>query len=162
MPITPNQPAAITRFFMPGETQILFCATISNTAAPTFAELDAGTELTRDWADWSGWTVSTAFIKMPGLQNRFVSQLPGRIEAEDSSITFYEDKSQLDIRTLMPRDTLGYIVIADGGLDTAKGDVFKIQVATVTKVRDAEDAAKIRFDYAILEQPTEDVTLPQS
>lgn len=162
MPITPNVPASITRFFMPSVTQVLFCATISSTAAPTFAELDAGYELTRDWADWSGWTVTTNFIKMPGLQNRFVAQLPGRIEAEDSSITFYEDKSQVDLRTLMPRDTLGYIVIADGGLASAKGDIFRVQVATVTKLRDAEDAAKIRVDYAILEQPAEDVTLPQS
>lgn len=162
MAITPNVPASITRYFMPGTTQILFCASVSNTSAPTFTELDNGYELTRDWADWSGWTVSTNFIKMPGLQNRFVAQLPGRIEAADSSITFYEDKVQVDVRTLMPRDTIGYIVIADGGLASAKGDIFKIQVATVTKLRDAEDAGKIRIDYAILEQPAEDVALPQT
>lgn len=162
MPITPIQPAAITRFFMPGETQILFIASISNTSAPTFAELDGGTELTEEFADWAGWTVATSMIKTPGLKNRFVGQLPGRIEAEESSITFYEDKAQADLRTLMPRDTTGYIVIADGGLDQGKGDVFKVQVASVTKVRDIEDAAKIRFQFAIVEQPAEDVTLPQS
>lgn len=162
MPITPNTPAAITRYYAVGVTQILFVATISNTAAPTFAELDAGTELTRDWADWSGWSVKTDFIDMPGLQNRFVSQLPGRITAEASSITFYEDKFQLDLRTLMPRDTLGYIVIADGGLASAIGDVFHVQVASVTKMRSADDAGKIKFDYAILAEPEEDVTLPQS
>lgn len=162
MPITPNIPATITRYFMPGTTQILFCTAMANTSSPTFTELDNGYELTRDWADWSGWTVTTNFVKMPGLANRFVSQIPGRIEAVDSAMTFYEDKSQIDLRTLMPRDTTGFIVIANGGLASAKGDIFKVQVATVTKVRDAEAAGKVHFQFAILEQPAEDVTLPQT
>lgn len=162
MPITPVQPASITRFYSVGVTQILFCASISSPSAPTFSELDSGTELTRDWADWSGWSVKTDFIDMPGLKDRFVAQLPGRISAEASSITFYEDQLSADLRTLMPRDTLGYIVIADGGLASAKGDVFPVQVASVTHMRSADDAAKIKFDYAILSIPQENVTLPQS
>lgn len=161
MPITPVQPAAITHYYQVGVTQILFCASMANTAAPTFAELDAGTELTSHFADWSGWAVSTDFIETPGLVNRFVGQLPGRIKAESSSLTMYEDKLQADLRSLMPRDTTGFIVIANGGLAAGKGDVYSVQVASVTKLRSTEDAAKLRFDYAILAQPSEDVTLPQ-
>lgn len=162
MPITPAQPAAITRYYAVGVTQILFLATISSPAAPTFIELNAGTELTRDWADWAGWSVKTDFIDMPGLKDRFVSQLPGRISAEASSITFYEDKLSVDFRALMPRDTKGFIVIADGGLTSGKGDVYEVQIAAVTHMRSADDAAKIKFDYAILSEPKENVTLPQS
>ena len=162
MAITPVQPAAITRFFNVGITQILWCPTISNTAAPTFTELDNGTELTRDWADWSGWTVQTDMIPMPGIQNKFVGQLGGRITAETSSITFYADKFASDFRQLMPRETTGYIVIADGGLASAKGDVFPVQVATVAKQRGTDKAFQIMYTYAITAQPTEDVALPQS
>jgi hypothetical protein len=161
MPLTPVQPASITRFYAVGITQILFCLTISDPAVPTFAELNAGTELTRDWADWSGWAVKTEFIDMPGLQDRFVSQLPGRITAEASSITFYEDKLAADLRDLMPRDTHGYILIADGGFASARADVYEVQVAAVTHLRSADEAAKIKFDYAILSEPSENVDLPQ-
>lgn len=162
MPITPNTPAAITRYFAVGITDVLWCPSIATQSAPTFAELDAGTDLARDLADWSGWTVSTAFIDTPDIKTRFVSQLPGRITAEASSITFYSDRLSADLRDLMPRDTIGYIVIADGGLASAVGDVFKVQVASVPKIRSMDNAAQIKFDFAILTEPSEDVTLPQS
>jgi len=162
MPITPNSPAAITRFYAVGVTDVLWCPSIADTGAPTFAELDAGTDLGQELADWSGWTVSTNMIDTPALKERFVGQLPGRITAESSSITFYADKLGADLRDLMPRDTLGYIVIADGGLASAVGDVFRVQVSAVAKVRSMDNAAQLRFDFAILAQPAEDVTLPQS
>lgn len=162
MAITPVQPAAITRFFAVGISDVLFCLSIANPAAPTFAELDAGTDLGRDLADWAGWSVSTAFIDTPDLKSRFVSQLPGRITAEASSLTFYQDKLQIDLREVLPRDTAGYIVIADGGLATGVGDVYPVTVAANPKVRSLSDAAKIRVDFAITAEPRENVTLPQS
>lgn len=162
MPITPVTPAAITRFFAVGVTDILFCPSIANTSAPTFAELDAGTDLGRDISDISGWTVSTAFIDTPDLKQRFTGQLPGRITSEASSLTFYMDRLQVDIRELLPQDTAGFIVIADGGLASEVGDVFPVIVASNPKVRSMEDAAKIRCDFAITARPAENVTLPQS
>jgi len=162
MPITPVQPAAITRFFAVGVTDILFCVSIAAPATPTFAELDAGTDLGRDLADWAGWSVSTAMIDTPDIRTRFVSQLPGRITAEASSLTFYQDELQIDLREVLPRDTAGFIVIADGGLASGVGDVFPVLVASNPKVRSMEDAAKIRVDFAITSEPSENVTLPQS
>jgi hypothetical protein len=162
MPITPNQPAAITKFFAVGTTQVLWCASISNAAAPTYAELDGGTELTPVIADMAGFTVSTAFIDTPNLKERFVTQIPGRITAESSSITVYQDQLQADLRTLMPRDTAGYVVIADGGLASAKGHVFAVKVGAVAPLRSMDGAAMLRFDFAITAQPSENVTLPQT
>lgn len=161
MPISPIAPDPITRFYAVGVTRIIFCATLIDPSAPTSVELSAGTDLTPDWADWSGWSVSTEFIDMPGLQDRFVSQLPGRISAEASSISFYADSGGADLRELMPRDSHGYVVIADGGITTPNvADIFEVQVAAVSKLRSADDAAKIKFDYAILSEPNEDVVLP--
>lgn len=162
MPITPNQPAAIAKFFAVGTTQVLWVASISNPAAPTFAELDGGTELTSQIADMSGFTVNTNFIDTPNLLERFTSQIPGRITAESSSITVYQDELQADLRTLMPRDTSGFIVIADGGLVSAKGHVFAVTVGAVAPLRSMDGAAMLRFDFAITAEPDENVTLPQS
>lgn len=164
MPITPNQPAAVARYFGVGVTQVLFCPTIANKSAPTFAELDAGTELTRDIGDLSGWSTSSDFIDVPDLDSRYVSKIPGRISAEDSSFTFYadEDSGSGDARALLPRDTEGYIVIADGGLASGKGDVFHVKVGSSSLVRSVDDAVKIMTSFAILDEPAEGVTLPQS
>jgi hypothetical protein len=164
MPITPNVPAAITRFFAPGTTEILFCPAISNPAAPTFAELDAGTDLTRDIADISGWMTNSDFLETPDLKTRFVSKIPGRIQAEDSSITFWADEDQGagDAGALLPRDTSGYIVIADGGLASAIGDVFQVTVGSNSMQRSVSDPAKRLVSFAIRSEPSEGVTLPQS
>jgi hypothetical protein len=163
MPITPNQPASITRFFAPGTTQILFCPSIANKAAPTFAELDAGTEL-KNIADISGWMTSSAMIDTPDLETRFVSQIPGRITAESSSITHYADvdRGAGDVSVLLPRDTDGYIVIADGGLASAIGDVFQVTVSSNSMSRSLDAAGQRVVTYAIRSEPAEGVTLPQS
>jgi hypothetical protein len=164
MPITPNQPAAITRFFAPGVTEILFCPSIANKAAPTFAELDAGTDLTRDVADISGWMTTSAMIDTPDLKTRFVSQIPGRITAEESSITFYSDvdRGAGDVSSLLPRDTDGYIVIADGGLASAIGDAFQVTVSSNSMSRSLDNAGQRVVKFAIRSEPAEGVTLPQS
>lgn len=160
MAFTPLQPAAITRYFTAGTTRIYWAPAISNQAAPSAAEMNASTELDIDWAEHTGFTISTDMVEMPGLVNRFVGSIPGRIKAEASSITFYQDKSGVDLRVLMPADTIGYIVIADGGVAGGKCSVFKVQVASVAPVRDAEQPGKFRVDYAILQQPSENVALP--
>jgi len=163
MPITPNQPAAIVKYYAVGTTQVLWCASISNPAAPTFAELDGGTELTSVMSEPpAGFSVSTNFIDTPNLLERFTSQIPGRITTEASSITVYADKLSVDLRTLMARDTSGFIVVADGGLASAKGHVFAVTVGTVAPLRSADGAGMLRFDFAITAEPDENVTLPQS
>jgi hypothetical protein len=164
MPITPVQPAAITRFFGPGTTAFLFCASIADPAAPTFAELDAGTELTRDVADISGWMTASAMIDVPDWKTRFTGQIPGRITAESSSLTFYadEDRGAGDVSQLLPRDTDGYIVIADGGLASAIGDVFQVTVSSNSMQRSGDAAGQRVVTFAIRTEPSEGVTLPQS
>lgn len=164
MAITPVQPAAITRFFGVGTTQVLFCPAISAPATPTFVELDAGTELTRDIAELSGWTTNSEFIDVPDLATRFTGKIPGRITAEDSSFTFYadEDSGAGDVGALLPRDTEGYVVIADGGLASGVGDVFHVKVGANSTVRSVDDSVKRMVSFAILDEPSEGVTLPQS
>lgn len=164
MPITPNQPAAISRYFGVGVTEVLFVASISSQAAPTFAELDGGTEITRDIAEVSGFTVSSNFIETPDLKTRFVSKVPGRITADDSSLTFYadEDRGSGDMAEILPRDTEGYLVFADAGLASGTGDVFHVKVGSNTTVRSTDDTVKRMVTFAILEEPSEGVTLPQS
>ncbi len=160
MPATPID--AATRYINPETTKVLWLPSVANKFAPTRAEINAGTDLSGDLADNSGWTVSSNQVDAPDMGSRFTSKVAGRISAEDSSLTMYAGKDSIDSRSLMPRDAVGFIVIMDGG-DVAgrKMDVFPVTVSSVSKPRSVGDEpARIVFQYAITSQPAENVTIP--
>ena len=152
-----------TRFFQPEVSRVHFLPTIAApTLIPTRAEITAGTNVTAEIADLSGWQVRADMIATPDLASRFVSQIAGRTKAEQSSITYYADKTGNDIRTVNPRGQTGYIVFMDGG-DVANGkmDVYPVEVAAVGKARSTGDQAlQVTIDYAIVGPPAEDVAIP--
>lgn len=152
-----------TRYINPGTSKYYFCATISSKAAPTRIELNAGTDLTREVSAIEGWMTSSEQVNTPDADTRFTSTIPGRITAEGSSITFYADNTGTDVRSLLPRDTAGFIVILDGGdVSGRKMDVFPIRVSSVGKARSVEgsEAATVQIQFSITSEPAENVTVP--
>lgn len=155
--------AAATRYINPGVTKVYWVASISNKAAPTRAELNAGTDVTGHISENSGWKVESDQVDSPDMDTRFTSQIVGRTKAENSSITYYTDKSGADVRALQPRDTAGFIVWLDGG-DVAGYlmDVFPVRVSSLGKERSAkgDNPATVEIAYAITSEPAVDVTVP--
>lgn len=154
--------AAETRYFNPETTKVYWCPSIANKNSPTRSELNAGTDLSSAIADVNGWMVSSEMIDVPDMGSRFVSKIPGRISANDSSITFYMDRAGVDARTVMPRDAEGFIVWLDGG-DVAgrKMDVFPVTVSSHGKSRSVgAEPARLTISYAITSEPAENVTIP--
>ena len=149
MPAT--QMALATRYFEPGTTKIDWLLTIaSSTLVPIRAETNAGTDVSRDVAAIAGFVTTSAQVATPDLGARFVSQIPGRINADDSSITFYASVDGLDVRSVLQRDLNGYVLIMDGGdVATRFMDVFKVTVSSVGKVRDMEDAPRLTVGFTI-------------
>jgi hypothetical protein len=172
MPATPI--AATTRFYGPGTTKIVFVATTTVTDAgppevlglvdytsPTRAEIDAGTELSNEVEELSGFVVAANILDMPDWGSTFVSKLPGRTQADDSSLTFYQDITGADVRALLPFGTDGWLLFMDGGdVAASKMDVYPVRVASVPKVRTDDAAARLRVDVAITSVPAEDVAIP--
>ncbi|MEV6737875.1 hypothetical protein AB0N14_13470 [Streptomyces sp. NPDC051104] len=159
MPATPI--ASTSRYIPPGTTRYYWVASISNYQSPTRAELNAGTDLTGEISAVSGFATSSDQQDTPDLGSRFVSKIPGRIQAEDSSITMYASSTSSDARTLMPRDTTGYIVILpEGDITGQKMDVFPVKVTGVPKSRDVENPAAMTFQFAMTRVPAENVTIP--
>lgn len=151
-----------SRFFRPGVTKAYWVVSISNKLAPTRPELNAGSDLSKDIADIAGWMVSGQKIDTPDLNSTFVSNIPGLTSSDESSITFYAGDNGLDVRSLMPRNTAGYIVWLDGG-DVAgrKMDVFPVRVLSVGKQRSmGAEPARLVIQYAVSSEPAEDVTIP--
>ena len=153
-----------TRYFQPETSKVYFLPTIASaTYAATRAEITAGTDVTGEVADLSGWQVRANMIPTPDMGTKFVPQIGGRTAAEQSSITFYADKTNNDVRTVMPRGQAGYIVFMDAGdvPTTGKMDVFPIEVTAVGKARSTGDQAfQITIDFAITKAPGENVAIP--
>jgi hypothetical protein len=159
----PTALPAASRFFQPEISTYVFIPTIADPGlVATGPEIAAGDDITGDIADVSGWLVQSNQIDTPDMGTRFVAQIGGRTTAPSSSVTFYGSQDAVDARAAMPRDTPGFMYIADGGLTAAyKADVFPVKVSSVGKVRSTGDQAfQVTITYAITAEPAEDVTIP--
>lgn len=150
-----------TRYYRRDVTKVYWVPTIADKNAPTRAELDAGTDLSLEVGDMSGWQVKANVIETPSLGSQFDAKINGSITADDSSLTMYQSQDGTDARTLFPRGTNGFVVWMDEG--DAVGnlmDVFPVRVLSAGKMRTLDDAAKIEVQFAVTSEPVENVSIP--
>lgn len=159
MPATPI--TASTRYFRPGVTKVDFLTTVAIQSAPTRAEINAGTDLSGEVAAIDGWAPTASFLDAPDLNSSFVSKVAGGLEVGDSSLTMYASSNSVDVRSLLPRGTAGFVLMMDEG-DVAgrKCDVFKVTVASAPKLRDLGEVSRLQVSFAITAAPSENVTIP--
>lgn len=159
MPATPI--ASSVRYYRRGLTCVSWVPTITDKAAPTRSELNAGTELSVEVGAVEGWQIVSAVVETPTLGSKFNAKIDGAISADDSSLTLYASQTGTDIRDLLARGTNGYIVWMDEG-DTAgrKMDVFPVRVLSQAKLREMEEAAQVQVQFAVTSEPAENVTIP--
>lgn len=157
----PSPLSATTRYIPPGVRKIYWVATIANYLSPTRAELNAGIDLSLEVAEVSGFTVTSDTTDTPDLSGRFVPVIAGRIKAESSSLSFYASSNSSDVRTVLPRDTVGYVVFLWEG-DTAgqRMDVFPVKVTVSAPDGNMEDPEKINVSFAITKVPANNVVIP--
>jgi hypothetical protein len=159
MPPTPL--TATTRYIPPGTRKIYWVTTISNYLSPTRAELNAGTDLSAEIAEMSGFSVTSDSVDTPDLSSRFTSKIPGRITADDSSMSFYASSTSSDVRTVLPRDTAGFVVILPEGDTTGQRmDIFPAKVASTAVDTAMEDPAKINVSFTVTKVPALNVVIP--
>lgn len=153
-----------TRYTSAGVTKVYYLPTVAATnLTPTRPEMNAGTDLSLEVADWAGWTVTSNKIETPDLGSLFTGQIPGKTTAADSSITFYASKDGNDVRGLLPRNTSGYVMFCDGGdIAANKAAVYPVTVMSNAFERAVKgtEADKIMVQFSITHQPSEGVTVP--
>lgn len=113
----------MAKFFIRGTEKWFFLPAVANLAAPTSAEITAGTNITPRMATSSGFTASTTNIDAPDADTRFVGNIPGSLTPAASSITFNDDDAVSTpdpIKTLLADQVTGFIVIARRGTGTGK------------------------------------------
>jgi hypothetical protein len=111
-----------------------FVPVITNLAAPTVAQVNAGEEITEAVISVSGFKYSGTKVETPDLKTRFNRSVPGRYTADDSSIQFYKGDDDTDVERivedLLADDTAGYIV----RIPPVEGEAQAIAAATTCAV----------------------------
>lgn len=162
MPTPKLTPA--TRYWARGVTKVYIVPTIADLTAPTRAELDAGTDITGDLADFEGWTTSSGEIDGPDMGDRWTSKYPGAIEAEESSLTLYASQEGEDARVLLAQDTETNVCWMDGG-DTPgnKMGIYPVRVRSTSPLRSApgtDELDRLQVGCSIVKRPAENVAVP--
>lgn len=162
MAATPLAPTAGSRYIPPGVRQYYWVETIANKSSPTRTELDAGTDLTAEVATVSGFSVTSESTDAPDLASRFTGKVPGMITAEDSSINLYLAKdSSGDARTLLTRDTEGFVVIfPEGDVSGQLMDVFPATVSSAAIQPDIDAPGQLVVNFTITGEPAQNVSVP--
>jgi hypothetical protein len=150
-----------SRYVSEGTRKIYFVTTIATQASPTRAEINAGTDLTDEIAEMSGFAVSSDQAEVPDMASRFTGKIPGRITADDSSIRFYASSTSNDVRTVLPRDTAGFVLtLWEGDVPTQKMDVWPVKVGSAAVQPTIDDPASILVQFTITKIPSQNVTIP--
>lgn len=157
----PSPLTATLRYTPPGARKYYWMTTASSYLTPTRAELNAGTDLTAEIAEVSGFTLKANSADVPDLSTGFVGQVPARVNAEDSEIVFWASSTSADARTVFPRGTTGYVVILpEGDVATQKMEIWPAKVSSMFVDSNMEDPAKVHVTFSITKIPAQNVAIP--
>jgi hypothetical protein len=158
--VAPNISAS-DRFIPEGATMFYWVVTMASYLAPSRAELNAGTNLTPEVASSGNWGIVSNAIDTPDLATTFTSQIPGKITMDGSTLNMYSDDNQADARTLMPRNSVGFIVKFPGGDITGrKMSVFPVKVGSAAEPTAFGAPTELNFTFYVTKIPGENLTVP--
>lgn len=170
--IPPPAIVSSSRYLDIGVTRAYFLPTVASALlVPTRAEMNAGTSLTGELADWSGWVLSSEMLDVQNMGNRFKSTIPGSLSSPSCTMTFYSSKNGLDVRSVLPQGTTGFIEILDGGdILSNRAEVWPVTVATLSMIRGViggsstgsttDAAAQVLVSFAVTAAPAQYVSVP--
>lgn len=157
----PTALGATVRYIPTGTRQYVWVPTISSKAAPTSAELTAGTDLTGEVAKVSGFVATGNTVDVPDAKNLFTGKVPGRSTADNSSLELYVSSTSTDSRSLLTEGTNGYIAIFPEGIHTGNlVDIWPVRITSASKPNDIEVGATLMVEFAVTSKPAENIAIP--
>lgn len=152
---------ASNRYYRQGVSKVIWVPTIATLASPSRAEINAGVDLSPEIQASSGWDVAGNTEDTNALGSAYVGKVPSTTTSSDSSLTFYSDSTSVDVRSLLVRNSQGFIIWMDeGDVVNYLMDVFPVRVTGAPKQRDISAVAMIQISFAILREPAENIAIP--
>lgn len=147
-----KKPSTQTRFLRRGISKIYWLKKVNDPKRPTRREISEPNrfDLTQAVSDIEGWALENDPIETPDMGSTFNSSIPGNDKAENSSLTFYEDRFSDAIEQQLPKGAKGYVVLLRKGdiAGSRSVDVFPVQVATCAATSStSNEAAKFKVDF---------------
>lgn len=157
-------PTAITssvRYIPAGVRRITFVPTIAAKATPTSAELTAGTDLSAEVFQQTGFSLTGTGSPAPDCGSKVTSEIVGRVASTGNALEMYASANSTDIRQLLPRNTVGFIVIYPEGIVTAnKCSVWPVTVISDMPSADIEANSTFTVQFAMTSPPVENIAIP--
>lgn len=156
-------PISVSNRYIPeGVRHFYFCPAIATLASPTRSELNAGTDLTPQVGGFGNWGVQGNPVSTGDLASTFTPTIPGLTTADATTLDMYADSTSADVRTLLPRNTSGFIVVfPEGDIAGRRMDVFPVKVQSCEKTASlGGNAAMISLVFTATAQPAENVVVP--
>ncbi len=160
----------MARFFIRGKTKVVACPTVANLAAPTRAEINAGTVLNlpgtyvhAGLVEMSGFEAASEFIDVPDAATDFTGKIAGRKTAGEPMMRFYEDDASSTIRTALAEGTSGYVIrMPYGDVPTKRCEVYPVTIASVntSQLTSGNDPATFEVKVAVTANPSKNAVIP--
>ncbi len=150
-----------TRYIPEGNTHFYWVVSIANYLSPTAAELNAGTDLTPEIAATGNWGIISGSIDAADLASLFTPQITGKVTVDGPTLDMYASINSIDVRTLVPRGTAGYVVkFPEGVIAGRTMDVFPSKTLQQAKPTNLTNPSVIQLGWAVTKIPAENVTVP--
>lgn len=140
----------------------VFVPTIVSIAAPTAAEITAGTNLTPDLADLAGFGFESSQIDVPDMASPSQKQIPGANQLSPGELTIYEQKTPgtNPLLATLAKGVVGHVVIAPskagGVIATDKVEVWPVEVASLSRNYGSDaKGATYTIKLTITEEPNQ-------
>lgn len=147
-----------------GITKFYFIKAIAASSnIPSRAELTGATDLSGAISDVEGWALENTPLDTPDMGSTFSTSIPGEDKADNSSLTFYEDKVSDTLETLLPKGVEGYVVILRKGdiIGSKSMDTFPVRVGSRAAAYTASaEPAKFKVAFSISDEPVLDAAVP--
>ena len=121
-----------------GKTELFWVTTISNTAAPTAAELNAGVDLSTFVRNMPDIPRTLNLVDVATIDSKFEKRQVGTRGGDQITLEILRDDSADTAYTTLAEDTVGYLVLGRKGIATAgtwaasdEADVFTCTVGSV-------------------------------
>lgn len=154
----------MSRLIADGEIRVWFVTTIAAPAAPTVAEINAGTDITPFISSLDTPNEGEA-VPANDLSSAFNKTVPGRFGGSPSMDAYRESVTDAAY-VLFPRNTIGYLVIRRFGGSTVaiaaaqKVDVWNVRVITRSPATaDSGSIQAFNVNFAALDTPSENVAI---